>query len=91
MYLCTPSKVRHDMADVILLAPVWGAPWLPDLLSLATAGPMLLPQAADLFLGLDGLPRPLPRWRTATWRLSGSRATDHVSMDMFLENISMLT
>jgi hypothetical protein len=66
------AKIRREGLTVCLVTPAWGASWLPLVLSMAVQPPVILPQAEDLFLGLDGLPRRPPRWATWVWFLQGS-------------------
>eukprot|EP01047_Picozoa_sp_COSAG01_P063994 COSAG01_NODE_8392_length_2803_cov_46.105030_1_plen_100_part_00 len=44
--------------------------WYPMAMAMALAAPILLPQQG-LFLGLDGLERPPPRFRTLLWLVAG--------------------
>ena len=66
-------KVEAEGIQMTLVAPVWGAHWFPQLAQLCSEHPRLLPQAADLFLKIDGSPLPPPRWRTAVFRIDGRR------------------
>ena len=66
-------KVEAEGVQMTLSAPVWGAHWFPQLAQLCSEHPRLLPQAADLFLKIDGSPLPPPRWRTAVFRIDGRR------------------
>jgi hypothetical protein len=67
-------QVEDQRAVVTLIAPVWGATWWPLLMQLCSQPPVLLPQAPDLFLRTDGSPSTPVRWRTAVFRLDGSRS-----------------
>jgi hypothetical protein len=65
------QQVEAQGVELTLVAPLWGAAWWPQLARMCVEPPRLLPQAADLFLRVDGSPSPTPRWRTAAFRISG--------------------
>jgi len=74
------EKVRRDQCTLTLIAPVWGAAWFPDLMSMCVAPPIMLPRLPSLFLGTDSTtPVPLPRWDTAVFRLCGRTSSPKVS------------
>ena len=66
---------RQQVPCLTLIAPAWGAPWLPDLQELAIAPPVLLPDSVASPLMQPAKPTPWPasppRWQTYAWRLSG--------------------
>ena len=68
------QQTETQRARILLVAPVWGSTWWPLLMEMCSQPPLLLPQAADLFLLPDGSPSPPPRWRTAVFALDGALA-----------------
>jgi hypothetical protein len=69
------AKIREDIADVLIITPVWPAqPWYPLLLSMSVDPPVLLPPLPDLILAPDGQPHPLVEnlsMNLAAWHVSG--------------------
>ena len=70
---CVLQQVESQQARLTLVAPVWGSTWWPLLMDLCDRPPVLLPQADDLFLQIDGSPLQTPRWRTAVFHLDRSQ------------------
>ena len=66
------SKLRTAGLQAILITPAFGGAWYPLVMEMALHAPILLP-AKQLFLGLDGLPRESPRFRTLLWVVRGQR------------------
>jgi hypothetical protein len=75
-------KVRIESARLSLVAPIWTtASWFPDLVSMLTDRPWILPNVHDVFLpGLLGNQKPVanPKWRVAVWRVSGVSSEQEV-------------
>jgi hypothetical protein len=77
LLLATLAKIRHQKAQVVLVAPVWKTqPWYPLVLELLTGFPLLLPQeqwtvispVQKVFIMPEGVPQ------LAIWPLSGRSA-----------------
>lgn len=68
-------KVRRDQTDLILVCPAWQTQvWFPQLLQLAVADPILLPQSLDLLTSPTGAYHPLleeDKLHLTAWKLSG--------------------
>lgn len=66
---------RQQVRQITVIAPSWGAAWLPDLQSLAVCPPVPLVDTVSAPLMMPVLPTPwpalLPQWTTCAWRLSG--------------------
>ena len=69
------SKVKRELATVVLVAPIWPQqPWYPLLLELACDLPRRLPQSESLLTSAKGEPHPLlmtGSLQLAAWKLSG--------------------
>lgn len=69
------QKIRDDLAEVVLIAPIWTTqPWFPVLLSLIASQCYVLPRARDI-LYLPQRPdvkHPLEKMRLGVFRLSGN-------------------
>lgn len=69
------NKIRRELADVVLVAPVWPSqPWYPLLLEMVTDIPRILNSVEDLLVSSLGARHPLLRQGVvlAAWRLSGN-------------------
>ena len=68
------NKVRRELADIVLVAPVWPSqPWYPLLLEMVTDAPRVLKPTGDLLVSPLGARHPLLRQGIvlAAWMLSG--------------------
>ncbi len=74
----TLCKLREDEEQVLLVAPHWPTrTWFPELISLVTVPPWLIPLRKDLLsqgLGTIWHPRP-DLWNLHVWLLDGTRQT----------------
>ena len=72
------SQTQKQKATLVLIAPVWsGQPWYAQLLTMAIALPILIPQSHDMLRSPTGRSHPLLETgslQLAAWLISGDAA-----------------